>query len=111
MSNTFRIKYKNLIAILLMVIIIVPVIVQPGHYLIIEHEHYQHSKTKTFSTEKHHLKCSIDGFELTNVTLHSFIKVAQVVCLNASLKLPSKQIYAKRERLIHFSLRAPPVSV
>ena len=92
-----------------MVIIALPVILQPGHYLLIDHEHYQPSEQNSVNTENEHFKCSIDDFQLTEVPLHPFLEVSQVICLDFALSLPHKQINTKSELNIPFSLRAPPL--
>ncbi len=92
-----------------MLVISLPVVLQPGHYLLIKHHHYQQSEKNTLSTENQHINCVIDDFQLTNVTLHSFLKNAQINCLSIALEFPYKQINTKRELIIPFSLRAPPL--
>ena len=109
MSKKHRQIYRKLIAILLLVVITLPVILQPGHYLLIEHHHHQ-SEQNSVSEEGDHLNCSIDDFQLSNVTLHSFLTVSQVICIDIALKFPLRQIYTKHELNIPFSLRAPPIS-
>jgi len=102
--------YRKLIAILLMVVVTLPVFLQPGHYLLIEHDHYHHSDKNSISEENQHLKCAIDDFQLTEVPVHPFLNCTQVICINIALKFSNKQIYLKRELNIPFSLRAPPFS-
>ncbi len=110
MNKNFRQKYHKIIAIILLVVITLPVLLQPGHYLFIEHDHHHQSVENTLRSESEHFNCAIDDFQLTNVTLHTFLKVSQITCLDVTLKFPYKQINSKRELDIPFSLRAPPFS-
>ena len=102
--------YHKIIAILLLVIINVPIVLQPGHYLFIEHDYHHHSEQNSIDEQSDHLNCSIDDFQLSKVTLHSFLHISQAICLDIALKFPLRQINAKRELNIPFSLRAPPIS-
>ena len=109
MNKNFRQINHKIIAIILLMVITLPIFLQPGHYLFIEHDHHHHQSSENgLSSESEHLNCAIDDFQLTNVTLHTFFKVSQITCLDITLKLNSKQIYSKRELNIPFSLRAPP---
>ncbi|MEN8120356.1 MAG: hypothetical protein ABFS35_08415 [Bacteroidota bacterium] len=108
MKNKFRQQYRNLIAIFLLVVIALPIVLQPGHYFLIEHSHYHHSDENSINSGNQHFNCTIDDFQLAKVTLHSFLKASKAICLDIVLKFPYKQINTKRELNIPFSLRAPP---
>ena len=110
MTEKNRQIYTRIIAIFLLLVIVVPIVIQPGHYFLIEHHYNQHSYKNTVSETEQHFKCEIDDFQLAKVTLHSFIITSHIVCLNIALKFPHKQINTKSELLIPFSLRAPPIS-
>jgi len=108
MNKKHRQIYRNIIAIILLVIITLPVVLQPGHYLLIEHDHYHHQDRNSVEEESKHINCAIDDFQLSKVTIHSILIDSQVTCLNITLKSPHKQINSKCELNIPFSLRAPP---
>ena len=110
MNKKCRQTYHKIIATILWVIITLPVVLQPGHYLLIEHNHYHHSEKNLVDAESQHMKCAIDDFQLTKVTLHSILKTSQKICFDIALKSPYKQINTKCELNIPFSLRAPPFS-
>jgi len=101
-------QYIRIVAIFLMVVIALPLIIQPAHYLFIKHDHHHGQSENTINQEDIHLSCAIDNFHFTEISLHGYIYKARIVRVFTIIKILLKPVFSKQETTIPFSLRAPP---
>jgi len=101
-------QYTRIVAIFLMVVIVLPLIIQPAHYLFIKHDHHHDQSENTITQENTHLSCAIDNFHFTEISLSSYIYKARIVRVYTIIKNFLKPVFSKQESTIPFSLRAPP---
>lgn len=109
MNKKYGQVYRKITAITLMMVIALPVIFQPTHFLFIDHVHNHQSDENTLSSESKHFNCTIDDFQLTEVTFHSHINCSQLICHNTALNTLNNQIYSERNSILTLCLRAPPL--
>ena len=102
-------QYKRIVAILLMVVIALPLIIKPAHYLFIKHKHFHYQSENSISQGGTHFRCTIDNFHFTEITVHSLTYKTPFVAVFSTLKIVLPPVLSKQETILPFALRAPPL--
>ena len=103
-------QYTRIVAIFLTVVIALPLIIQPGHYLFIKHGHFHQQAENTLSQKVTHFACAIDNFHLTEITFHPYDYKSRIVHIFTAFIIVFQPVFSKQESIIPFSLRAPPLN-
>ena len=102
-------RHIRFVAFFLLLVIAVPLIIQPGHYLFVKHVPFHNQLETSINQKNTHAVCAIDNFRFVEVTVHSFFANSQMTPVYKVLKISSKAVFHKQQAIISFSLRAPPI--